>query len=1697
MEPTSVAEQRATAVAKLKRAASLPRMKDGRRPPMHTEGVSEGEKVQADDKAGEESAESEGGKPEVVERHKGELEDTNSEEKAQVDEEGKSEEVSQPERPITPSRRRRSRSRTRSRGSKDLRRQKPTINTNLNESSADENYTSNAGEEVPPSPPLLSPVPVLYRFSGSQNPRLLRSPMTPSPLPYPVTSSPFPTLADLQKGLFRSNSAGANRAMAMQKLTGGTEPVDLSFISPSPTPPLFAGNSRLARNNTVAGGERFAARQILFNRLEKRINKDGEQTSGGEDTAASPTPASGKRRRRRSRRSSSRASTVLDEDREDRDPASTTPNTPLLPSSTLPTSFNHTPDPPWPNESPHSRLQSHQQQTHLPFDIEAPLGGRSIVVEEEDDEPQRLSPMPPSKPYPGLPVTPARTHGGSRLPHTSDAPSSTSTDSAPSSAVPVPFYISVNPSLNNHPFPASPFATPRREPFTDGDDDEVSDVYQEIRNKAASRNAIEREISWVADPVLDMSRLPMREEDDDIDDQPQAVEPIAEDIETLDENADEPLSPTSPVPQEDYIVEELETSPEPEFIPTASLPPSQSADKILPSPPNERIPTPAPPSPLTYPRRLEVATPSQLDRSPSAAEFPDGDDSRTDTTPKRGGESIWERAKGAFTRTGSSSGRRSRTNSLSARDRRYNTDSSISRESGASITSPKMERTDTFAAFPAPPQPPTPLMQSPSASASISSLAIPPVSAGGISPIPPASSADLLKYADSKLFPFPGMRQLEEQMQRNRAKLASTSSPDIVLQANGHGAAGMEVSHSSGSSSSATTRSPDTARARKLSHQMSDTLLLEKYNSSMSPAPMSAAPSTTSQNGGYFDLKPLNTTPTPPTSASNTIKLPTRRWKKLFSPSTPTTPTPTAPQISLPQPRPIAKKPSLSDLLLGRKDMDLSADWEDVGSDKSRTPTATSNAHPTGKFIFKEDLKEQQQHQQQQQANTIRADASDRVKHDAEHSNHVVDGLPRQNGIPHLQLGGTMSSSDFSGFPSPPDPPSSTTPDPQSSLDDFPTRSTSESYSAASSRDSPDPHPSNNAPSKIGLVMERLEEILGRGSKSSLWPTAIDDPPRKVLLSSPVLQVSNANTVKDRFLLLFNDMLVVAKPVVQDHEALLENAKIDPSDRKYIVKSVVPLKDMKVSGDRDESRTKSTDSSNPMRHPVIRSFLHNFAKDPDHAITVLFEKSHCRDDPVALGQLMFKATDIDRAKLGEYLARRTSKLVLKSYVDEFGFAGLRIDKALRVFLLSVSIPPTPNSLEYLLDSFAGRWYEANAGFVAYDRDLAGRLVRAIVHLNDVMHGGIAQSPGITGYPKRNVLNKDFVDAFKRIDFQKLVPDELLEKIYASVRREKLFQARNPSTQTGMPDVTIVVKRPIPARLTYRVQSEPIVLRIPQPDPQLTIQLFGQDLIFDPPVLNFAKSSEASFRITGTSLGPKSIIMWRSGPNALAYCGLPLSSSVVVERAFMRHTFQVAFPNHEGIKRKYMFSVNDAIVRHQWVISMKRQIDVVTTCSPTIAMLQSDPYVKAYQAANDIAFKVLQQTLITPDSEDNHPVDQAFARLTGSPPRSSNGIPSRRSKLDGVISHYRSKSRSQIYHRYGAGKSEPDFGTEDLDPDTSGYESNSGVGASLSRYADRLWSGHELTITCRQNGAIAAVLAYLQVANSDQQETIHSPHGIAS
>jgi hypothetical protein len=149
------------------------------------------------------------------------------------------------------------------------------------------------------------------------------------------------------------------------------------------------------------------------------------------------------------------------------------------------------------------------------------------------------------------------------------------------------------------------------------------------------------------------------------------------------------------------IVVDIETSPE---APKPSqIPPSPSSGIVLSN--DSRI----------FPARLSISSPSQPELSSPNTEYMGWEDSLrvivTDATPKKNGEgpqSTWGRVKNAFSRPGSSAGKRPRNDSIqergnnanpntlrsngtrsrnnSIRDRATNTDSSTSRESGSSLT---------------------------------------------------------------------------------------------------------------------------------------------------------------------------------------------------------------------------------------------------------------------------------------------------------------------------------------------------------------------------------------------------------------------------------------------------------------------------------------------------------------------------------------------------------------------------------------------------------------------------------------------------------------------------------------------------------------------------------------------------------------------------------------------------------------------------------------------------------------------------------------------------------------------------------------------------------------------------------------------------------------------------------------------------
>ncbi len=315
-------------------------------------------------------------------------------------------------------------------------------------------------------------------------------------------------------------------------------------------------------------------------------------------------------------------------------------------------------------------------------------------------------------------------------------------------------------------------------------------------------------------------------------------------------------------------------------------------------------------------------------------------------------------------------------------------------------------------------------------------------------------------------------------------------------------------------------------------------------------------------------------------------------------------------------------------------------------------------------------------------------------------------------------------------------------------------------------------------------------------------------------------------------------------------------------DDHFAVKSIVGLQDLVVSVTPGDE--KGQDSGSGAKHPVVTSFIDNFRKDPAAAVLYLAQRSQLQNDPVTLASLLFKSGELDKEQLGRYLSETPHAQLLKAFVNRFHFLGIRIDEALRTFLLAVRLPTEAVASERLLEAFASGWHHANSSSVAFSTELTTDLVLAILQLNDALNPNTGF--GYFAFANQSISMDDFVMAFRAKDVQSLVPRALLEAVYASIRKEKLVQAVKTTETETLREVLITPIR-LPTRLTLNTWSERIYISIPHADARFGVKLHGEGLLFDPPYLDFIDSTEESFRVMGSTLGAKSMLFSRTGTNA--------------------------------------------------------------------------------------------------------------------------------------------------------------------------------------------------------------------------------------
>ncbi|WAR51661.1 hypothetical protein PtB15_1B97 [Puccinia triticina] len=482
----------------------------------------------------------------------------------------------------------------------------------------------------------------------------------------------------------------------------------------------------------------------------------------------------------------------------------------------------------------------------------------------------------------------------------------------------------------------------------------------------------------------------------------------------------------------------------------------------------------------------------------------------------------------------------------------------------------------------------------------------------------------------------------------------------------------------------------------------------------------------------------------------------------------------------------------------------------------------------------------------------------------------------------------------------------------------------------------------SNSSSLASMISnQRREQILARLSpflrplhSSAPQDHRLNDPPRRLLWHQPVLQVVNATSVKDRYLFLFNDILVITKPVIEFEDCKGELVPKLPITLKhsFLTKSIVEIKNLRCICTNQARRASSAIQDKKNQADSEEWFQQDaFYEDPSRAIQSHLQLSGLEPTDTEIAKLLISTAALDRRQLGQFLTGPERTGILRKYLERMNLAYMRIEDGLRSVLLSLRLPADPPAIERFLHEFGVVWTMSNPK-VGLSAGLVTRWTTGMIVLSEHLHDGLTDSmryvAGFIGFPNEIRNETQFVESIVQAEKElrsqgkpssTLSPEKLetmLKKSFQSIRRDRLVQARANVEDTEKIEMEVMeeeaggnsqVSSKLPSHIIYQIPSELVTIRIPEPDPQFGIKLFGSGLSFEPSFLSFTESASATFRIKGKALGPRQVSMIKIGRRAAAYDGIPLDLMVSVERAFMKHTVQVGFLNHMMAKRKYLFS----------------------------------------------------------------------------------------------------------------------------------------------------------------------------------------------
>ena len=214
------------------------------------------------------------------------------------------------------------------------------------------------------------------------------------------------------------------------------------------------------------------------------------------------------------------------------------------------------------------------------------------------------------------------------------------------------------------------------------------------------------------------------------------------------------------------------------------------------------------------------------------------------------------------------------------------------------------------------------------------------------------------------------------------------------------------------------------------------------------------------------------------------------------------------------------------------------------------------------------------------------------------------------------------------------------------------------------------------------------------------------------------------------------------------------------------------------------------------RKRQFRVGLNLFNSLPDLGVDYLVKLNFIELSPLSVAKFLYKNQSLSKLKIGEYLGQHESAFcakVLSLFLQEFDFAGLRLDKAVRRLVALVQMPAQADRVEKIMETFVKRFIKCNPGSgAAGGPDTLVTLAAAIVQLSRELHPG----PG-KQRPARKVSEKDFVSRLS-CGAAEAVDPRLSKAVYKSVKKRPVTSEPDHVSQAAALEASLAT--PAPATL---------------------------------------------------------------------------------------------------------------------------------------------------------------------------------------------------------------------------------------------------------------------------------------------------------